>query len=608
MIITRPSSTLPQNANGTSPLPLPTGDLEKRRHQIYPVLGEKDLRLVRRFGVERHFHDGEAVFRAGNQTPGTLFVLDGAIAVYRHDGFDNSLRMATHGAGQFSGEVGQLSDRPAMCDGFAEGELTVLVLSAADLRSLVVAHADLGERLIRALILRSMALLSANSGGPVIVGPAGHARVHALQSFLAANAHPYTVIDPSNDARAADLVALHRPALAELPLVLCPGSAIKKNPTLVDIGRCIGMLRDFDEQKVWDLIVVGGGPAGLATAVYAGSEGLSVLVLETRAYGGQAGASARIENYLGFPTGISGGALTGRAYVQAEKFGVEISIPAPAGRLINDGVLPLQVELCGSLTRLKARSIVLACGARYRKPALANLKQFEGKGVYYWASSVEAQLCRTEEVILVGGGNSAGQAAVFLAAHARKVHILIRKGSLASTMSSYLIERIAAHPNIELHPFSEIVDLDGDEEGLKQVRVRHARHEAEVNYPVCRVFLFIGADPNTGWLDGSGIAVDQHGFIRTGLDAARGAPDAGAITYRDEIQLRATLQTSVAGVFAIGDVRAGSTKRVAAAVGEGAAVVSQIHAFLSEQSVAVKPPVPSRDPWPVTRADDRPVS
>jgi thioredoxin reductase (NADPH) len=566
------------------PPPLPTCELEKRRHQIYPVLAEADLRFARRFGEERHFEDGETVFCAGVAPPGILFVLAGAIAVYRHDGFENATRTATLGPGQFSGEVGLLSERPAMCDGVAEGALTALLLSSTSLRALLVAQADLGERLIRALILRSVVLLTENSGGPVIVGPAGHGRIHALQSFLTANAHPYTVLDPRDDARAAALVEAHRPAPEELPLVLCPGAGVRKNPTVVELGRCIGMLREMSEDTLWDVIVIGGGPAGLATAVYAGSEGLSVLVLETRAYGGQAGASARIENYLGFPTGISGGALTGRAYVQAEKFGVEIAIPAPAGRLDGTGQ-PLRVELCGSLSLLRARSVVLACGARYRRPPLANLKQFEGRGVYYWASSVEAQLCRNEEVVLVGGGNSAGQAAVYLAAHARKVHMLIRGEGLAASMSSYLIERIAAHGNIALHTRSEIVALEGDDEGVKQVRVRDALRHEESDYDVRRVFLFIGADPNTEWLNGSGVAVDQHGFIRTGHGIA-GAPRAADPCLPDGMQARATLQTSVPGVFAIGDVRAGSIKRVAAAVGEGAAVVAQLHEFLAHQGAA----------------------
>jgi len=558
--------------------PLPTADLEKRRHQIYPVLGEADLRLTQRFGIAHDFADGAVLIQAGKQPPGMMVVLEGALALYRHDGFDNTARIATLCPGQFSGEVGQLSNRPAMYDAKAEGALKILLLTSESLRALLVAHADLGERLIRALILRTVALLSHNSGGPVLIGPQGHGRIHALQSFLAANAHPCTVLDPLVDARAAALVDLHRPGPDDWPLVLCPGAGIKKNPTMPELGRCIGMLRDLSEDTLWDVIVVGGGPAGLAAAVYASSEGLSVLVLETRAYGGQAGASARIENYLGFPTGISGGALTGRAFVQAEKFGVEIAIPAPAGRL-DCASHPVRVEMCGSLTLLKARTVVLSCGARYRRPPLANLKQFEGRGVYYWASAVEAQLCKGQDIILVGGGNSAGQAAVFMAGHARKVHMLIRRGCLEATMSRYLIERIEAHPNIVLHTYSEIVALEGGEDGLKQVRVRNLQNDDEADFDICRVFLFIGADPNTGWLASSRVALDKHGFIRTGIAVAPGAG-------MDELPAPLALQTSVPGVFAIGDVRSGSTKRVAAAVGEGAAVVAQIHEFLAATAVS----------------------
>jgi thioredoxin reductase (NADPH) len=550
---------------------LPTLDLEKRRHQIYPTLNEAEMRHVRRFGGEHHFRDAELVFQAGTPPPGIMFVLNGSIVVGRHDGFGSTDLLTVLGPGQFSGEVGQLSDRPAMADGRAVGELAVLMLSSESLRRLMIVHADLGARIVRALILRRIGLLERNSGGPVIIAPHGHPRILSLQSFLAANAHPCTVHDPGTDERAAALVARYQPSPEDWPLVICPGVEVMHNPSVVELARCIGMLREMSEDKLWDVIVVGAGPAGLATAVYAGSEGLTVLVLETRAYGGQAGASAGIENYLGFPTGISGRALAGRAYVQAEKFGVEIAIPAPAGQLICNSH-PLQVELCGSLTRLKARSVVLACGARYRRPPLANLKQFEGRGVYYWASPIEAQLCKMQEVILVGGGNSAGQAAVFLSGHASKVHILIRRDSLTSTMSNYLIERIQAAPNIELHTHSEIVALEGDEDGLSRVVARCGPSEEDYSYDIRHVFLFIGAEPNTGWLSDCGVEVDKNGFICTGNDVEH---------MPSMPRSRTALETSVPGVFAVGDVRANSTKRVAAGVGEGAAVVAQIHQFLA---------------------------
>ena len=330
--------------------------------------------------------------------------------------------------------------------------------------------------------------------------------------------------------------------------------------------------------------VVGAGPAGLATAVYAASEGLSVLALEQRAYGGQAGASARIENYLGFPTGISGRALAGRAYVQAQKFGVEIATPASAASLLCDS-WPLRVTLCDG-TQVRARTVVLSCGARYRRPSLANLKTYEGRGVYYWASPIEAKLCRQEEIILVGGGNSAGQAAVFLSGHAAKVHMVIRGEGLAASMSSYLIERIAATPNIILHTHTEIIALEGDDDGLTEVRWRNNRTGEEADCAVRRVFLFVGADPNTDWLHDCAVAVDEQGFIRTGFDVTRAECRAhGHGVYPPDLPERAALETSVPGVFAIGDVRAGSTKRVAAAVGEGAAVVSQIHGFLARLPV-----------------------
>ncbi|WP_332854698.1 FAD-dependent oxidoreductase [Duganella sp. S19_KUP01_CR8] len=578
---TTPMELLPEDTPD-EPTPLTGLDLEKRRHQIFPTLSAADIKHMHRFGRVRHFNDGELIFEAGKTSFGLMLVLKGGIEVSRYDGLGNTSYITTHGPGQFSGEVAQLSGRPSLGNGLAIGAVEVLELPSESLRALLVAHADLGERIVRALILRRVGLIEQNSGGPVIVGPRGHGRIHTLQSFLSANGHPHSVLDPELDQQAADLMAHYQPKPEELPLVVCPDGVVKKNPTVVDIGRCLGMLPEIDSEKVWDVIVVGAGPAGLATAVYAASEGLSVLALETRAYGGQAAASARIENYLGFPTGVSGRALAGRAYVQAQKFGVEVMIPAPAGRLICD-TYPLQVEMCGSLQRLKARTVVLSCGARYRRPSLANLRQFEGKGVYYWASPIEAKLCKTEEIVLVGGGNSAGQAAVFLAGHAAKVHMLIRKDSLASTMSSYLIERIQATPNIELHTQTEIVALEGDEDGLKQVRIRGTKSGEECDYDVCRVFLFIGADPNTDWLSDCGVDVDAHGFIRTGFDVTKAQCRANFSdgVYPRDLPSRAALETSVPGVFAIGDVRASSTKRVAAAVGEGAAVVSQIHAFLA---------------------------
>ena len=548
---------------------------KSRAGQALPKLEASEIRRMERFGARACYRDGEMLFEAGRSTFGMFVLLSGKIRISRYDGLGNTSVITEHLPGEFAGEMSQLSNAPSLVNGHAIGAVEVLVLTTQSLRALLVAEAELGEKIVRAFILRRVELMENGASGVVLIATPGHPRMHALQGWLNSNGIPNKVLDPRADAQARALCERHHPLPADMPLVVCPDGSVRKNPSTVELGRCLGTLPELNSNQLWDVIVVGAGPAGLATAVYAASEGLSVLALETRAYGGQAAASARIENYLGFPTGISGRALAGRAYVQSRKFGVELAIPAPAGRLLCDSY-PLEVEMCGSLQRLRARTVVLSCGARYRRPSLANLTQFEGKGVYYWASPLEAKLCAGEEAVLVGGGNSAGQAAVFLSGFASRVHMLIRKDSLASTMSSYLIERIEATPNIVLHTHSEIVALEGSsEDGLRQVRVRDNRDEAETDYDARRLFLFIGADPNTGWLGDCGVEVDAKGFILTGYDAP-----GGALESRE-----ASLETSVPGVFAIGDVRANSTKRVAAAVGEGAAVVSQIHAFLARREL-----------------------
>lgn len=548
---------------------------KSRAGQALPKLDASEVRRIERFGARACYRDGEMLFEAGRSTFGMFVLLAGKIRISRYDGLGNTSVITEHLPGEFAGEMSQLSNAPSLVNGHAIGAVEVLVLTTQSLRALLVAEAELGEKIVRAFILRRVELMDNGASGVVLIATPGHPRVHALQGWLNANGIPNKVLDPQVDEQARALCERYHPLPGELPMVVCPDGSVRKNPSTVDLGRCLGTLPELSSAQVWDVIVVGAGPAGLATAVYAASEGLSVLALETRAYGGQAAASARIENYLGFPTGISGRALAGRAYVQSRKFGVEMAIPAPAGRLVCD-TYPLEVEMCGSLQRLQARTVVLSCGARYRRPSLANLTQFEGKGVYYWASPLEAKLCASEEVMLVGGGNSAGQAAVFLSGFASRVHMLIRKDSLASTMSSYLIERIEATPNIVLHTHSEIVALEGtSEDGLRQVRVRDNRDEVETDYDLRRLFLFIGADPNTGWLGDCGVEVDAKGFILTGYDAP-------GCTLESR---QASLETSVPGVFAIGDVRANSTKRVAAAVGEGAAVVAQIHAFLARRAM-----------------------
>jgi thioredoxin reductase (NADPH) len=565
--------------NLTQPAPAAdTASLASRRHQMFPVLSSADLARLARFGQPDHWNDGDTLFAAGDPSPGMVVVLSGRVAISQCDGLGGHTPVAEHGPGEFSAEVGQLSGRPALVGARAVGAVTALVIAPAALRALVIAEAELGERIMRALILRRVALIESGASAPLLVGPAEHPGLRRLQGFLTANGQPHSVLDPKDSAQAAALVAMYRPQPNELPLVVAPDGRIRRNPPEEDIGRCLGMLPPLGGDAVYDMLVVGAGPAGLAASVYAASEGLSVLVVDSRAFGGQAGASARIENYLGFPTGISGRALSGRAFVQAQKFGAEVAIPATGERLQCDE-RPLRLRLADG-AEVKARSVVLACGARYRKPPLPELERYEGCGVYYWASPIEARLCSGAEVALVGGGNSAGQAAVFLAAHAARVHMLVRGAGLAASMSSYLVERIAANPNIELHTHTELEALEGDGECLEAVRWR-GQGGASERRALRHVFLFVGADPNTGWLGDCGVQVDRGGFVMTGIEVMMARCRQTGRMLNANGSLHGQLETTVPGVFAIGDVRAGSTKRVAAAVGEGAAVVAQVHAYLA---------------------------
>lgn len=444
---------------------------------------------------------------------------------------------------------------------------------------------------MRALILRRVGLIELGGGGPLLVGPPTHPDVLRLEEFLARNGHPYLVVDPSQDSDAAVLVRHHVQTDADLPLVLVRRNGeVLKNPSEETLARSLGLLSDEPSERVYDVAVVGAGPAGLATAVYAASEGLQVLVLDARAFGGQAGASTRIENYFGFPTGITGQALAARGLLQAQKFGARMQIPAEVARLrCGNGERPHALELADG-RQVQARTVVIASGARYRRPALQNLERFEGRGVSYWASRIEAQMCAGEEVVLVGGGNSAGQGAVFLAGHARKVRMLVRGRTLAASMSSYLVERLSASPRIDVHFQTEVIALDGAVH-LERVRCRHRATGVVEQRPVRHLFLFIGADPATEWLEGCGMALDDKGFVPTGAQA-------GVDRGRRVPQL---LETNLPGVFAIGDVRAGSVKRIGAAIGEGSAVVAQIHTYLATlQRGMVSGPsiVPGQSPPP----------
>ena len=543
-----------------------------RYEQTFPTLTADEIARIRRFGEVRNFNDGEALFETGKVGPGMFVLLSGHVEITRRDGLGRVTPVIEHGPGQFLAELGQLSGRNALVDGNADGEVETLLIPPERLRALLIAEADLGERIMRALILRRVSLIRGGAGGPVLIGQSNSAGVVRLQGFLTRNGYPHQLLDPVTDGEAAALIARHSPVESDFPLVVTTDGTVLRNPRESELARAMGMVRALQKDKVYDVAVVGSGPAGLSTAVYAASEGLSVAVCDTRSFGGQAGASARIENYLGFPTGISGHALTARAFNQAQKFGAEIMIPVEVHALDcsrPDGSFGLKLEN-GDV--LRARSVVVASGARYRRPEIENLSDFEGRGVWYWASPIEARLCAQQEVVLVGGGNSAGQAAVFLSGHARKVHMVIRGGGLGASMSRYLIERIEAAPNIELMFNAEVTGLQGGQDGsLTRVRWRSRLSGEDSLLDVRNLFLFVGADPATGWLEGCGVVVDRAGFVVTG------APDKNS-----EARIASPLETSVPGVFAVGDVRSGSVKRVGGAIGEGAQVVAALHGYLGD--------------------------
>jgi len=537
--------------------------IEARSHQMFPVLDERDIGRLKRFGAARRWPAGSAITRAGEVSPGLVLLLSGKIAVNLGGAYSPSETLVEYGPGQFLGELAQLSDHPAQADSIAVTDVESIVIPPQSLRDVMVQEAELGERLMRALILRRVGLLEAGQSGPILIGHAGSGDMLRLETFLTRNGQPHRSLDPATDSCASTLKDRFKIAEAQLPIVLCPGGQLLRNPSEAELARCIGLLRAIDPQHVYDTVIVGAGPAGLAAAVYAASEGLSTLVLDCRSFGGQAGASSRIENYLGFPTGITGLALMARAYNQAQKVGAEIAIPDEAAQLASD-----PAGFCIKLRngeKARARSVILASGARYRRLDIANLPEFEGTSVHYWASAVETRLCAGQDVALTGAGNSAGQAVVYLAGQAKKVFMMVRGKSLEATMSQYLVERIRALPNVEVLLRTEICGLEGSHNMLDKVRWKNRDNGEETSHAIAHLFSFIGADPNTDWLSGCDIALDDKGFVITGAAGNH------------------ALATNREGVFAVGDVRCGSIKRVASAVGEGATVISGVHAWLGKQ-------------------------
>ena len=543
----------------------------ERRAAMFPTLSAVQIARIERLARRRTVEQGEILVEVGDAVVPFFVVLSGALESIRvHDHAEE--RIARLDPGQFTGEMNMLSGRRSLFRLRAAEAGEVLEVTPDGLRRIVQGDSELSELLMRAYILRRVSLIARHQGNALLLGSRHSAATLRLREFLTRNNQPFTYLDVEHDADVQPLLDRFQVHADEIPLVICRGELLLRCPTTQELAECLGLNPELDACTVHDVIVVGAGPSGLAAAVYAASEGLSVVVLETNAPGGQAGSSSKIENYLGFPTGVSGQALAGRAYAQAQKFGAEVLIARSATRL-DCSRTPYAIELDGG-ARILGRSIVLACGAQYRRIDCEEALRFEGNGVYYGATHMEAQLCADDEVIVVGGGNSAGQAAVFLASNTKHVHMLVRSAGLAETMSRYLIRRIEEHSGITLRTHTEIEALEGDPD-LERVRWRNSQTGIEETREIQHVFLMMGADPNTAWLDGC-VARDEKGFVKTGSDLSPNELTGWPLARAPHM-----LETSRPGVFAVGDVRSGSVKRVASAVGEGSICVQLVHKFLA---------------------------
>ena len=549
---------------------------DPRSARLFPTLTPQQMSRIAAHGRRRSTSPGEVLVEVGDKVVPFFVVVSGEIQVVRPAAGGETL-IVRHRSGQFSGEGNMISGRRSMLQLRVSEPGEVIELTREQLLGLVQIDAELSEILMRSFILRRLQLIARELGDVVVIGSAHSAGTLRAREFLTRNGHPYHYVDLDRDRDAQELLERFNVSAADVPILICGAANVLRNPTIAQIADCLGYNDTIDQQHVNDVVIVGGGPAGLAAAVYAASEGLDVLLVESGSPGGQAGSSSRIENYLGFPTGISGLELTGRAYAQAQKFGAQVMIAKGATGLMCGGQ-QYSVEIDGRM-RLPARAVIIATGAEYRKPALDNLSTFEGDGIHYAATHMEAQLCVDEEVIVVGGGNSAGQAAVFLAQTARRVHMLVRAGGLSDTMSRYLIRRIEESPSISLQTHTQIVGLEGNRR-LERVRWRDDRTGEIVTREVGRVFLMTGADPNTGWLAGC-VALDEKGFIKTGPDLS--SDDLAAARWPLD-RPPYLLETSRPGIFAVGDVRGGNIKRVASAVGEGSIAVAFVHQVLQRQA------------------------
>jgi thioredoxin reductase (NADPH) len=556
-----------QDSNPSTPAP------SERNPQVFPVLDRAQIERVAGYGKTRRVARGEVLVEQGEETMRFLVVLSGRLEVLQSDGNGERI-VATHDPGEFFGDVHLLSGRRSIVRARMATDGEVLELSRESLQALVQTDSALSEILMRAFILRRLELTKGGKGDAALIGSSYSAETLRVREFLTRNGYPHEYVDLERDPGAQHLLDRFNISHAELPVLICRAQSVLRNPTNRQIAECLGLNEGIDETQVRDVLIVGAGPAGLAAAVYAASEGLKSLVVETKAPGGQAGSSSKIENYLGFPAGVSGAELAGRAFNQAQKFGAEMIVARSVQRLSCDRK-PYAIELEDG-SSLMARTIIIATGAEYRKPALENLAAFEGRGIFYGATFIESQICGDNEVAVVGGGNSAGQAAVFLSQTARHVHMLVRS-ELAQTMSRYLIRRIEGSAKITLHLRTEIVSLEGTDR-LARVRWRNKQTGEEETRDIQYVFLMTGASPNTAWLRGC-LAMDEKGFIQTGADLDSETLSSARWPLKRPPQL---LETSLPGVFAVGDVRAGNVKRVASAVGEGSIAIHLVHKALQE--------------------------
>jgi thioredoxin reductase (NADPH) len=543
------------------------------RTQIFPTLSPAQINRIRPLGRVRHVDRGEILFDLGQTNIPFFVVLSGSLEVVQPS-IEGERPITIHTARSFTGELTMISGHRIFVRGRVLEPGEVLELSSDALRSLIAKDAELSEIFMRAFILRRLELISRGYGNLILLGSRHSAQTLRLREFLTRNGHPYTYVDLDTDKASQELLDRFNVALDEIPVTICGTGTVLRNPTIQKLADCLGFNANVDETQLRDLIIVGAGPSGLAAAVYAASEGLDALLIETESPGGQAASSSKIENYLGFPTGLSGQELASRAITQAEKFGAKMMVARNVLRL-ECGRRPYKVVLDDG-AQLEARSIVIATGAQYNKPKIPNLALFEGQGVYYGATFMESQLCGDDDIIVVGGGNSAGQAAVYMSQTLRRVHMLVRSGQLSDTMSRYLIQRIEQNPAIEIHYRTEIVALEGDAH-LERVTWRNNQTGETSTHPIRHVFIMAGASPRTEWLKGC-LALDDKGFILTGRDLD-GASDKPAWPLARVPQM---LETSLPGVFAVGDVRSGNVKRVASAVGEGAIAIHLVHRTLTE--------------------------